>query len=140
MSSTVDRLYIDENGDKKLYDTLKNNEEFFKNNNSNKELFLFSMAIGFINKSRQKFSGKKLGYFLEKDLKYEDFVLLNTVAIFETESLDILNDKEKIFNIAEEYAHGGLKLLSDDIESVQFGSFSKNFELKLNQLIQKNSK
>lgn len=136
MSATIDRLYIDDPGDKKMYDTLKNNEEFFKNNNNNKELFLFALAFGFFNKNRQKFSGKKLGYFLEKDLKYEDLVLLYAVAIFETQSLDILGDKEKIFNIAEEYAHGGLKLLFDDIESVQFGSFSKNFELKLKQQCQ----
>lgn len=135
MSSTVDRLYIDENGDKKIYDNLKNNEDFFKDNNSNKELFLFAMAIGFLNKTRLGFSGKRLGYFLEKDLKYEDIVLLNSIAVFETQSLDILNEKENIFKIAEEYAHGGLILLNDDIESVQFGSYSKNFEMKLNQLI-----
>jgi len=138
MSSIIDRLYIDEQGDKKIYDNLRDNEEFFKNNKENKDLFLFAMVFGFINERRLPFTGKKLGYFLEKNLKYEDHILLNVLAIHETQSLDILNDKEKIFNIAEEYAHGGLKLLNDDIESIQFGTFSKNFEMKLNELIQKN--
>ena len=137
MASIIDRLYIDEHGDKKIYDNLRDNEEFFKNNKENKDLFLFAMAYGFINERRLPFTGKRLGYFLEKNLKYEDHALLNALAINETQSVDILNDKEKIFNIAEEYAHGGLKLLKDDIESIQFGTFSKNFELKLNQLILK---
>ena len=137
MASTIDRLYVDENGDKKFYDMLKTDEPFFKNNSSNKELFLFAMALGFKNQNRLPFSGKRLGYFLEKDLKYEDYILLNAIAISETHSLDVLTDKEKIFKIAEEYAHGGLIILSEDIGPGKFGSFSKNFELKLDQLIEK---
>lgn len=136
MAPNVDRLYIDEKGDKKIYDMLKNNETFFKNDNSNKELFLFAMAFGYKYGKRLPFS-KRLGYFLEKDLKYEDRVLLNSLAILETQSLDILTDKEKIFIVAEEYAHGGLKLLSEEIGPGKFGSFCKNFELKIDQLIEK---
>lgn len=76
MASTIDRLYIDEHGDKKIYDNIKTNEEFFKNNNSNKELFLFAMAFGFINERRLPFTGKRLGYFLEKDLKYPNLIFI----------------------------------------------------------------
>ena len=137
MASTIDRLYVDENGDKKIYDSLKDDEPFFKNNSSNKELFLFAMAIGFQSQNRLPFSGKRLGYFLEKDLKYDDYVLLNSIAIAETQSLDVLMDKEKIFKIAEEYAHGGLKILSEEIGPGQYGTFSKNFELRLDQIIEK---
>ena len=140
MASTIDRLYIDENGDKKFYDMLKSDEPFFKNYTGNKELFLFAMALGFKNQARVPFSGKRLGYFLEKDLKYEDYVLLNAIAINETESLDVLTDKEKIFKIAEEYAHGGVRLLQEEIGPGKFGSFSKNFELKLDQIIDKSEK
>jgi len=139
MASTIDRLYVDEIGDKKIYDMLKNDEPFFKNNSSNKELFLFAMALGFKNQKRLPL-GKRLGYFLEKDLKYEDHVLLNAIAISETQTLDVLTDKEKIFKIAEEFAHGGLKILSKEIGPGQFGSFSKNFELKLDQLMETNMK
>jgi len=134
MVSTVDRLYIDENGDKIIYDMLKTDEPFFKNYTGNKELFLFAMALGFKNKNRLPFSGKRLGYFLEKDLKYEDYVLLNAIAISETQSLDVLTDRDKIFKIAEEFAHGGLKIISEEIGPSHFGSFSKSFELQLDQL------
>jgi dnd system-associated protein 4 len=137
MVSTIDRLYVDEKGDKKIYDMLKSDEPFFKNYTGNKELFLFAMALGFKNQKPLPFSGKRLGYFLEKDLKYEDYVLLNAIAINETKSLDILTDKEKIFKIAEEYAHGGLTILHKEIGPGKFGSFSKNFELKLDQLLEK---
>jgi len=134
MTSSVDRLYVDESGDKKIYDRLKTEEPFFKNYTGNKELFLFAMAVGFKNEKRLPL-GKRLGYFLEKDLKYEDYVLINAIAINETESLDVLANKVEIFKIAEEYAHGGLKFLSKEIGPGHYGSFSKNFELQLDKII-----
>ena len=35
---------------------------------------------------------------------------------------------KKAYKIAEEYAHAGIKLLVDKIESVEFGSFGSNLK------------
>lgn len=129
MSNIHDRLHIEHN-DRELYTKkISDFDEIFKKKN-NKELFLFAMAYGFKNKMRVPFK-RRDGFFLEKDLKPDDVSLLNAVALYETNSVDTLLDKGKIYQIAEEYAHAGIRLLVDRIDAIEFVSFWKHFEKEL---------
>jgi len=126
-----DRFYIDKS-DRKLYEKIEE-EEMFKGKNR-KDEFLFAMAIGFKNKVKPSLKTPKDGFFLTKDLKPEDEALINAMAVWESNSVDVLSNKEEVFKIAEEYAHGGARILHDSIGSTQFGSFSKQFEKMLHEI------
>lgn len=43
----------------------------------------------------------------------------------------MLNDKEKVYKIANEYAAGGIQLLKKRIFGQNFGSYSKRLESEL---------
>lgn len=132
MPTTPDRVYIDKE-DRSLYEKIEN-ENIFKEK-TRKEQFLFAMAIGFENDIKQPLSNKESsGLFLLKDLGPEDKALINAVALHESNSIEVLADKGKVFKIAEEYAHAGIKLLVDKIESTQFGSFHKQLEKELHEI------
>ncbi|MEM3385754.1 MAG: hypothetical protein QW738_05375 [Nitrososphaeria archaeon] len=121
-----DRLYIhikDEN----IYKELEQNE-FFKGK-SNKDLFLFAMAVGFKNKVRRPIESKK-EFVREEYLKEKDLVLLYALAIFETGKIDVINNKAEVYKIAEEYAHGGIQLLIDKVRAPNL-DFGKQLELEL---------
>lgn len=132
MSNIPDRLYIDKD-DRPLYEKLEE-EEMFKR--TRKEQFLFAMAIGFKNKLKRPID-KSEGFFLTKDLRPEDETLINALAIWEANSVEVLSNKEEVFKIAEAYAHGGIKILYGKIDTTQFGSFSKHFEKELHEIFDK---
>lgn len=134
MPKIPDRLYIDLS-DRDLYKKIKEQGMFQKG--TNKELFLFAMAIGVKNEVSISLKVKE-NFFLTKDFRPEDEALINAVALWEEDySIDILPNKERTYQIAEEYAHAGIKLLTDKVESVEFGSFWKQFEKELIVLYQK---
>jgi len=130
MPTMPDRVYIDKE-DRSLYEKIEN-ENMFKEK-TRKEQFLFAMAIGFESKFKRPFNTRE-GFFLIKDLRPEDEALINAVALHENNSVEVLSDKEKVFKIAEEYAHAGIKLLADRIESMQSGSFYKQFDKELHEI------
>lgn len=133
MSSTRDRICIDK-GDRELYAKLQNQEDMFKGK-TRKEQFLFAMSIGVKNDMRQPLTNRETGgFFLLKDLGPEDEALINIVAVLKDNSASVLSDQDEVCKIAEEYAHAGIKLLIDKIESSGFGSFDKQFEKELHEL------
>jgi len=125
-----DRYYIDDK-DRELYKKMEK-EGIFSGRN-NKEQFMFTLALGFKNKLKLKIS-TRFGFFYPKDLKPEDEALINAVVLME-KSVDALSDDKVKFQIAEEYARGGLKILVDKIASQEFGSFWKHYELELNEAL-----
>ncbi len=127
MVNKPDRLYIDLNS-RPLYEKLES-EPFFKGK-TRKEQFLFAMAVGFKNKIKIPIE-KREGIFLTKDLKPEDEALINAIAIFDANSIDILLDKAQVFKIVEEYANGGIRILINKIDSIEIGTFEKYFEKDL---------
>lgn len=133
MGRIPDRLHIDVN-DRKLYEKIEEQEMF--RGRTRKEQFLFAMALGVRNEVAVPFKTKE-GFFLTKDLRPEDEALINAVILWSKDSVDILSDKEKVYKIAEEYAHAGIRLLVDKIESVEFGSFWKQFEKDLYEMHEK---
>lgn len=124
-----DRLEIAKGQREYLYDKI----EIFKGK-SRKEQFLFAMAYGFKNNEKKVLKTKE-GFFLIKDLRQEDEALINALAVYDTDSLEILTNKEKVYEIAEQYANAGILMLSDKIDSIQFGSFDNIFEKELRDIL-----
>ena len=133
MPKIPDRVYIDKK-DRELYNKLAE-EEIFDEKTTRKEQFLFAMAVGFNNQLRLPLETRE-GFFLTKDLRPEDEALMYAVAIYD-EGPEILSNKEKVFKIAEEYAHGGIKILTDMVKSLPYGSFYKKLEKDLSNLYKK---
>jgi len=131
MSKIPDRLYIDDK-DRELYQMLSKESSLFRGK-INRDQFLFTAAIGVTNNMRIPIQRKE-NWFLTKDLRPEDNALFNAIALAETESTDILSDKNEIYKIVEEYAHAGIKILSNEMVSVEFGSFHKHLEKQLNDI------
>ena len=77
----------------------------------------------------------KEGLFYTKDLSENDEALLSALAIYTSEKgIDILIDKAEIYKIAEEYAHAGIRLLIDNIDSTPYGSYEKIVEKELSEI------
>lgn len=134
MPQIPDRLHIDKE-DRKLYDELdKENMLKFKDKGgrrTRKEQFIFSMVIGYKNKIKRPLDTKD-GFFNTRDMRLEDEAIIDAIAINDNKSVDVLANREEVFQIAEEYAHAGIRLLYDRIKSTQLGgSFDKQFEKEL---------
>ena len=137
MPEIPDRINID-TGDWGLYNNL-DQEEMMRHKGggrTRKEQFLVAMAIGFKNNVRRPLKTKR-DFFLTKDLRSEDETLLNAVAVHATDSVEVLSDREEVFKIAEEYAHAGIRLLVDRMDSLSHGSFEKQFEKELYEIYKK---
>lgn len=123
--SIPDRLYIDEQ-DRTLYDQLKN-EDIFKGRN-NPNLFLTAMSYGFYNRVNDKLN-KRLEYVRAEYINNDAEAMIYALALHHFQGdINLLLDVEKVFNIAEQYAHAGIKLLSDLTVSKPQGSIYKHLE------------
>ena len=133
MSSVPDRLYI-ENKDKRLYDALldKDSPLARKNGFDNKDIFLLAMNIG-LEQGVQLELKKRLGYFHVKNLSNEELAILYAIAV-DKHGLEVIKDLKTVYQIAEEYANGGIRSLYDDVFSADFGSFEKRLEKELREL------
>jgi len=126
MIETPDRLYIDKK-DKDLYDKIK--DDLFKEI-QNKDQFLVAMAYGYKYDAKIPLDSKE-GYVRTEYLSPEDKALMDAIALSVEDSVDILANKELVFSIAEEFAHGGIKLIHDQVISQQYGSFIKTLEKEI---------
>lgn len=132
MPKARDRLFVDKK-DLELYKRSKS-EDMFRDKD-NKDLFILAMAYGYKNNVKRALEARE-GYVRTEYLKAEDLALINGLAI-STESVETLSTPERVFQLAEEYAHAGIRLLVDKIESGSFGSFEKKFEKELHQMYAK---
>ena len=132
MATKREKIFIDRE-DRPLYDKIEKDNMF--KGKSNKEKFMFAMSIGVKNEVKLPLDNKDSGgYFWLKDVRREDEALMNAVAMLEEKSASVLSDKDNVYKIAEEYAHVGIKILADKIESIQYGNFYKQFEGELHEL------
>ena len=100
----------------------------------NKDYFLLALAFGYANELRAPIEKRASGgFFRAETMSPEDWMIIKSVAI-EEESEDILKEPEEVFNIVEEYAHGGIKLLVEQLKSISFGSTNKCLEKYVNDL------
>jgi hydroxypyruvate isomerase len=134
-NAAPDRISFDKN-DRNLYDRLDSEEMLNHKYRTRKEQFMFAMAIGLMHEKRLSIKNRK-GFFLAKDLQPEDIALLNAVAVFDQKSDEVLTVKRKVFHIAEEYAHAGIIILIEKLESSAYGTFEKHIEKEVIELFKK---
>lgn len=136
---TPDRIYIDEE-DRVIIKAIDDHaEEDVRRllstnapaNRSRREQFLYFMAVGVANNTRLPIKKRESGgFFLLKDLKAEDYALIYAVAIWHEGKADVLSDMSRVLDIAEAYAHAGVRFIQDSIAN-QPGSFMKKIERDL---------
>lgn len=123
MIETPDRLSVDKN-DLDLYADIE--QEVFLGK-QNKDRFLFAMAFGFWHRADEQIARRE-GFVRAEYLTPQDEALIDALAVAEEESASILSNRRRVFDIAERYAHGGIQLLYNQVQSEQLGSFYKAFE------------
>jgi len=128
-----DRFYIDKEDRLYYQKAVEENIINFKNKNQ-KEQFLLAMAIGFENDQKRELKTRD-GFFFSNYLGSEDKTLINALAIHVHRSPDILANEKEVFDIAEQYASAGIRILVDSIDKVQFGKFDKIFEKDLLEIL-----
>ena len=134
-----DRIYIDEE-DRAIIRTIDDHaEEDVRRllstnapaNRSRKEQFLYFMAVGVANNTKLPIKKRESGgFFLLKDLRPEDDTLIDAVAIWHEGKADVLSDRSRVLDIAEGYAHAGIRFVVDSIAN-QPGSLVKKIERDL---------
>lgn len=93
---------------------------------SSTELFLLFMSFGFReNYKRPKPASKSDGPRLEY-IKDDQKALIKSIALAEADDSDLLLDEDALYDIAEEYAAGGLALLASAREKPNFQAWLKS--------------
>jgi hypothetical protein len=67
------------------------------------------MRIGFYNLEKREPISSKEGYIREEYLTEDNWHIIKSVAVNEKKSMEILENKNEMFTIAEEYANAGIK-------------------------------
>ena len=114
--------------DRKIYDEIIENSEL---KGKTKEVFLLATVIGFKSGNRISIKGSKDNYVRTEYLNDEDRALMNSIAIYEMKDEEIIQDQKVVFDIIEEYAHVGIKILREMVFNKESGSFLKKFEAYL---------
>jgi hypothetical protein len=122
-----DRFYIDKD-DRQYYEKLTEDNFLNFKDKSQREQFLLAMAVGYENERKHVLKSRE-GFFFSSYMP--DKTLINSLAINEKGTVDVLADEKEVFNIAEQYASGGVRFLVDAINQTQFGSYDKYFEKEL---------
>lgn len=124
----VDRVNIRES-DRKEYERLKERDSPFSGK-ENKDLFIMAMITGFHEGSRIELD-KKYGFVRTEYFSEREKAIIKTIAIYEEGNLEVLNNEEKVYSIAEEYAAGGIKILKNKVFGGEFASYFKILESEL---------
>ena len=110
-----------------LFEKLKNYERSPFYGRTMKDIFIFAMSVGFAESARKRLSKRK-GTIPRATLTDDDDWLIRTIAIAEEKTLDILFNETKVYEIAEEYANGGIRLLVNTLLDAKQGDPSKKLE------------
>ena len=122
----VDRFYVDKST-MDIYNNSKIMGYTTDNKIDRKEQFFVALGLGYMQGQRTPLKSKEL-MFLESNLNEEENALLWAVAIKEKGSIENIENKDEIYNIAQEYANTGILYLSTIDKSSSFDNYLKNFE------------
>lgn len=75
------------------------------------DLFTFAMSYGRRKAGRVELEGEEHALFGRSSLREEQEGVIEAVAVREERSLDVLQDKRFVYEIAEEFANGGIEKL-----------------------------
>lgn len=129
MKKKPDRLYVDKD-DFKDFKLLQDEKDSAFYKRENKDVFMMAMMMGLKNGPRIPLKNRE-GFFREEYLSDEERSIIKAIAINEEKYLTILLDMEKVYQIAEEYARGGIKYLKDSVFKKKDGSYLNRFETEL---------
>ncbi len=79
-----------------------------------KNLFMLATFIGYNNDKRIPLE-KGIGIFNWRGFSTDEVSLLDALSIAVTNEVDVLNDRIKILQIAEEYANGGILQIEEEV-------------------------
>jgi dnd system-associated protein 4 len=129
MSKQPDRLFVrkEDIEDFKLLQDEKDSP-FCKR--TNKDVFFMAMLVGLKNGVRLPLQSKQ-EYVREEYLNDDERTIIKSIAISEEKDLSVLVDKGRVYQIAEEYAAGGIKYLKNSAFKRQHGSYVKELEGEL---------
>lgn len=113
-----------------LFEKLKDYERSPFYGRTMKDIFIFAMSLGYAEGTRKRLSKRK-GSIPRATLTDDDEWLIRIIAIAEDKALEVLFDETKVFQIAEEYANGGIRLLANMVMEAGPGDPAKNLESKL---------
>ncbi len=119
-------LDVDESNHAK-FDDLARSDFFNKKDAPMKEVFIYSMTLGYRNKIRVPLRKRK-GSIPSATFKGDEPWLIKSIAVAEQKELETLLDIKTIVNIAEEYANGGIALLYDLVFGTSPGDSYKKLD------------
>ena len=86
---------------------------------SMKNLFMLAAFIGFREKERIKLGKDKEGIFAWAQFSQnEDIPLIQSLALAETGTVNVLTDQDEMLTIAEEYANTGIIMIREQVEDM----------------------
>jgi len=101
-----------------------------------KEVFMYAMGIGFRNEKSMTLK-KRTGVIPSRTLSDADLALIKAVAITEKKNVNVLFGEyiKKMFQIAEEYANGGIDLLYYQVFGDEPGDPDRKMEQYLRDIL-----
>ena len=103
-------------------------------NRTMKDVFVFAAAYGFFYNTRERLKRKK-GTIPLSALSEADRWLLISIAIADRNSLDALFNIKEIYEVAQEYANGGITTLRNAIMSQEAGDPYKRIEAEIRSIL-----
>jgi hypothetical protein len=97
----------------KIRDVLKENGNVEM---GNKELFFLCVAVGVKEKVTRPVPARKTDSARLEDLRPEDFALLKSFVVSQKKDADLLLEEDKLYDVIEEYAAGGLAFLASSYD------------------------
>lgn len=97
-----------------IYDNMRKLDEF--KNLDNKDLLFLAIIFGYIHNRRKKLDAREThssGFTRERYLSDSENGILKAIAVTQEEKIDVINDIQLVYSIAEEYANGGVELLKE---------------------------
>lgn len=102
---------------------------------SNKIIFMLALAVGYSNNKTRERPPRRSDAVILSYLNDQDIALMTSIALSHSKDHNILLDQDKIFDIVEEYAAGGLEILVTQMDaSPDFNNYlTKTFYTSINQ-------
>ncbi len=99
-----------------------------KNSIGNKEVFMLCLAVGYHFQKTRPRPPRATDAVRMSAVNPHEFAVMKTIALAKTEDYRVLLDEDRMYDIVEEYAAGGLELLVTQMDS---GIDFQNFLTKL---------
>lgn len=132
----VDRVYIERSKRDKIEEIRDRMRSSPLYNCENSEIYMLAFVIGYVDGERMSLDNPD-GFVQFHVLGEKNRAIVEGVICAEMD-LDILLDKPKLYEIADEYANSGITLLHERIKSSTSGTLLKNLEERIHNEIDKN--